>query len=314
MSVQSGITVTVQLVWLVLTILYHSIVSLICFCVPNVLRPKKDVSGEIVLITGGGNGFGRLFALEFTKRGATVVLWDINEKGAQDVVEECIALGGKAYAYRVDVSKHDNVYKAAAEVRRSVGDVTILVNNAGIVQGKQLLEAPDHLLHLTIDVNLKAAFWLYKAFAPSMLEKNHGHIVTMASAAGFVGVPHLADYCASKYAVCGLEEAMFYEMELYNNTGVKSTIIHPFFMNTGMFNGVSIGVPSVLPMLEPDQVMKLSMDSILTNQRYVYAPGWFFRSVQIMKTMIPAEALTAANIFFGYDKQMTTFTGRGKEA
>ncbi|PIK53041.1 putative epidermal retinol dehydrogenase 2 isoform X2 [Apostichopus japonicus] len=159
MSTESRIIIC-SLLWLVLTILYHSIVTFICYCVPNVLRPKKDVSDEVVLITGGGNGFGRLFALEFTKLGATVVLWDINEKGAQDVVEECIALGGTAYAYKVDVSKSENVYKAAAAVRRSVGDVTILVNNAGIVQGKKLLEAPDHLLHLTIDVNLKAAFWV----------------------------------------------------------------------------------------------------------------------------------------------------------
>lgn len=82
---------------------------------------------------------------------------------------------------------------------------------------------------------------LYKAFVPSMLEKGHGHIVTMASVAGFFGVPHLADYCASKYAVCGFEEAMFYELKLYENTSVKSTIIHPFFMNTGMFDGVQVG-------------------------------------------------------------------------
>lgn len=167
---RSTFVLTIQLLWLAVTVLYHSLVSLVCFCVPNVLRPKKDVSNDIVLITGGGNGCGRLFALEFTKRGSTVVLWDINQQGAEDVAEECTALGGQAFAYRVDVSNSEAVYKAAAEVRRSVGDVTILVNNAGIVQGKELLEAADHLLHRTIDVNVKAAFWVGKK--PFTIEKH----------------------------------------------------------------------------------------------------------------------------------------------
>ncbi|KAJ8020818.1 Short-chain dehydrogenase/reductase family 16C member 6 [Holothuria leucospilota] len=140
--------------------LYHSIVALVCFCVPNFLRSKKDVSNEIVLITGGACGFGRLYALEFTKRGATVVLWDINEDGAREVAKECNDLGGKAYAYKVNVSKSEEVYKVAADVKADIGDVTILVNNAGVVHGNKLLEAPEHLLHRTIDVNVKAAFWV----------------------------------------------------------------------------------------------------------------------------------------------------------
>ncbi|KAJ8020816.1 Epidermal retinol dehydrogenase 2 [Holothuria leucospilota] len=312
MSLVSGIVFIFQLLWLLLTMLYHSIVALVCFCVPNFLRPKKDVSNEIVLVTGGACGFGRLYALEFTKRGATVILWDINEDGAREVAKECNDLGGKAYTYKVNVSNSEEVYKVAADVKADVGDVTILVNNAGVVHGKKLLEAPDYLLHRTIDVNVKAAFWLYKAFAPSMLENNHGHIVTMASVGGFVGVWNLADYCASKFAICGLEEAMYYDMRLYEKRGVHTTIIHPFFMNTGMFAGVEVGHPSFLPMIEPEHAMKNCMDAILTNQRYVYLPGWLFRPFFILKPIIPADALTASNLFFKFDKQMDTYTGREK--
>ncbi|XP_071853779.1 short-chain dehydrogenase/reductase family 16C member 6-like [Apostichopus japonicus] len=313
MSLVSGVVFVVQFLWLLVKITYYSLVSLVVFCIPSFLRTKKDVSNEIVLITGGACGFGRLYALEFTKRGATVVLWDINVDGAKAVAEECTSLGGKAFAYKVNVASSEDVYKAAADVTKDVGDVTILVNNAGVVNGTTLLDTPDKLLHRTIDVNVKAAMWLYKAFAPNMLKNNHGHIVTMASVAGFYGVWNLADYCASKYAVCGLEEAMYYDMKLYENQGVHSTIIHPFFMNTGMFAGVEVGYPSVLPMLKPEHVMKGCMDAILTNQRYVYSPGYIFRPALVLKQIIPDKALTAANLFFKFDSQMQTFTGRQKK-
>lgn len=112
------------------------------------------------MITGGACGFGRLYALEFTKRGATVVLWDINVDGAKAVAEECTSLGGKAVAYKVNVASSEDVYKAAADVTKDVGDVTILVNNAGVVNGTTLLDTPDKLLHRTIDVNVKAAMWV----------------------------------------------------------------------------------------------------------------------------------------------------------
>lgn len=313
MSLLSPVFTFVRFLWVLVKTIYFSTVAFVVFCIPNFLRPKKDVSNEIVLITGGACGFGRLYALEFTKRGATVVLWDINENGAKEVADECNKLGGKASAYKVNVSISDDVYKAADDVRKDVGDVTILVNNAGVVNGTKLLETPDKLLHRTIDVNVKAAFWLYKAFAPSMLKNNHGHIVNMASLAGYFGIWHLADYCASKYALCGLEEAMYYDMGLYKMDGVHSTIIHPFFMNTGMFSGVEVGYPTVLPILEPEHVMKCCMDAILTNQRYVFSPGYIFRPALILKQIIPDKALTAANLFFKFDQQMNTFTGREKK-
>ncbi|KAJ8020820.1 Epidermal retinol dehydrogenase 2 [Holothuria leucospilota] len=105
----------------------------------------------------------------------------------------------------------------------------------------------------------------------------------MASVAGYFGVWNLADYCASKFAICGLEEAMYYDMRLYEKRGVYTTIIHPFFMSTGMFAGVEVGQPSFLPMIEPEHAMKNCMDAILTNQRYVYLPGWIFRPFLMLK-------------------------------
>lgn len=155
-----------ELVWCVFLILWHALVGLVFFCIPNALRPKKDVSGDIVLVTGGGCGFGRLFALEFTKLGSTVVIWDVNLPGAQAVVKECQDLGGKAYAYKVDVSKSEEVYRTADSVRRDVGDVTILINNAGVVSGRYLLDAPDEAINRTLDINVKSHFWVSSTPSP----------------------------------------------------------------------------------------------------------------------------------------------------
>ncbi|PIK60256.1 putative epidermal retinol dehydrogenase 2 isoform X2 [Apostichopus japonicus] len=169
--------------WYLFLILWHALIGLIFAFIPYALLPKKDVSKDIVLVTGGGSGFGRLFALEFTKLGSTVVIWDINLTGAENVVKECQELGGKAFAYKVDVSNSENVYKTADDVRKDVGDVTILINNAGVVAGRYLLDAPDHLIHKTLDINIKSHFWTVKAFARSILDNNHGHFVTIASMA-----------------------------------------------------------------------------------------------------------------------------------
>lgn len=81
---------------------------------------KKDVSKEIVLITGAGSGIGRLMALRFAKLGAKLVLWDINQEANDAVREEIKALGGVAHSYRVDCSKRQQIYDTASEVRRGV--------------------------------------------------------------------------------------------------------------------------------------------------------------------------------------------------
>lgn len=78
----------------------------------------------------------------------------------------------------------------------------------------------------------------FKAFAPSIIEKDHGHFVSVASLAGYFGNVRQTEYAASKFAVVGFEECMFMEFELHKSSGVHSTIIHPFYMNTGMFKGV----------------------------------------------------------------------------
>ena len=121
----------------------------------------KNVDGEVVVITGAGSGIGRLMALEFAKRNAIVALWDINEKENNLVAEEITRNGFKAHAYYCDCSKREDIYRAAKRVTDEVGEVTFLVNNAGIATGKNILDCPDNLIQKTIDINTMAHIWVF---------------------------------------------------------------------------------------------------------------------------------------------------------
>ncbi|XP_031666346.1 epidermal retinol dehydrogenase 2-like [Oncorhynchus kisutch] len=99
------------------------------------------------------------------------------------------------------------------------------------------MDAPDSLIEKTIEVNTMTHFWTYKAFLPAMTVNNHDHLVSVASTAGLIGVNGLADYCASKFAAIGFAESVALELLATGKDGVKTTIVCPHFMNTGMFDG-----------------------------------------------------------------------------
>jgi all-trans-retinol dehydrogenase (NAD+) len=144
---------------------YYLLKAIVLFFVPKCLR-FKDVSQDIVLVTGGASGLGRLFAIKFAKLGATVVIWDLNAAGLEEttkMIEELRSKKdnvGKCHHYCVDISDRFKVYAAAERVRQEVGHVSIVVNNAGIVTGKRFLECPDEKIIKTFDVNVLAHFWV----------------------------------------------------------------------------------------------------------------------------------------------------------
>ncbi|KAA8580806.1 hypothetical protein FQN60_013764 [Etheostoma spectabile] len=148
-----------------------------------VVRPKeKSVAGQVCVITGAGSGLGRLFAKEFARRRAILVLWDINSQSNEETaemvrqiyheidtpdtkdgpvggVEEVPPFQPQVYTYSCDVGKRESVYSTAEKMRREVGNVDILINNAGVVSGHHLLECPDELIERTMVVNCHALFW-----------------------------------------------------------------------------------------------------------------------------------------------------------
>ena len=123
-------------------------------------RSKPDLSGDIALVTGAGQGLGKEIAFKLAECGATLVLWDINKEKLQSVRDELIALGKEAFSYAVDCSRKEEIYAAAERVKEEVGDVSILVNNAGVVSGYNVLDLTDEQVELTMKVNTLAHFWV----------------------------------------------------------------------------------------------------------------------------------------------------------
>jgi len=204
-------------------------------CVSRYMRKPKSLKNQVILITGGGNGLGKLMALRCKqKHRAKVIVWDISEDSIAKI-KDYVDL-----AMVCDVTIRDNVNACAEQIFKQFGAVNILINNAGIVSGKPLLDLSEKQIRKTFDVNIISHFWTVQAFLPEMLKRKTGHIVTIASSAGCVGVSHLTDYCGSKFAARGFDQALRRELiDLGFSNTVKQTIIHPYFINTGMFDGTA---------------------------------------------------------------------------
>ncbi|NXL97392.1 RDHE2 dehydrogenase, partial [Tyrannus savana] len=294
----------------IVLLLYYLLESLVFLVVP---RPKKNVSGEIVLITGAASGVGRCLSLKFARLGATLVLWDINQEGLKETVRLARENGAaRVHCYICDCSKRQEVYSVADQVKKEVGDVNILVNNAGIVTGKTFVDAPDSLVEKTMEVNTMAHFWTYKAFLPAMIATNHGHLVSIASSAGLCGVTRLSDYCASKFAAVGFAESIDVEMRSLGKTGIKTTIVCPYIINTGMFDGVKTKWPHVFPVLDPEYVAEKIVTAVRQNQEMLLIPRILY-VLFALKNILPVKAAVLLLDYFGAFNLMDTFKGRPKK-
>ncbi|XP_039725241.1 short-chain dehydrogenase/reductase family 16C member 6-like [Pteropus medius] len=290
-------------------LLYYFLDSSVYKIIP---KRKKNVAGEIVLITGAGSGIGRQTAIIFASLGATVVLWGINEEDNMETCRLAKEKGGvKVFAYKCDCSNRQEIYRVADQVKKEVGDVTILINNAGIVVGKLFLDIPDEMVEKSFLVNVLSHFWTYKAFLPAMIKANHGHLVCISSAAGLFGIGGLTEYSSTKFAAFGLTEALLFELKMINKSKINTTIVCPLFVNTGMFDGVTIKYPFLLPLLEQEYVAQKIVNAVLEEQNYLIIPKrvWF---LVILKQLLSVSMTSVLVKFFGVDTCMDLFRERMK--
>ena len=291
--------------------LIYAIIYNVLYSARNMFPNKfsKNIDGEIVLITGGGSGIGRLIALKLANLGATIVTLDVNEKGNDETVRIIRKDGHQAYGFVCDLSSKDEIYSVAKTVKNQVGIVTILINNAGIVSGTRLLDTADDKIERTFDVNVLAHFWTIKTFLPDMINVKKGHIVTVASMAGHSGTNKLVDYCASKSANIGMDDALKVELISQGlDSMIKTTVVCPYYIATGMFQGVQ---SKVIPILDPEFVADETVKGILMNKPEVILPAWC--SILIMlKSVIHTVPSFKLGQTFGFNCSMDQFAGRTK--
>lgn len=267
-----------------------------------------DIRRARALVTGAASGIGKLLARELGKAGASLVLWDIDSQGLNAARAELRDTGLDADTYVCDLTRREAIEEAAAQTLAGSGPVDILVNNAGVVSGKGLLDISPAEIERTFQVNTLALFWTTKAFLPGMLERDRGHIVTIASAAGLAGTSKLTDYCSSKFAAVGFDESLRVELKRMKSR-VVTTVVCPFYTDTGMFDGVRTRFPWLLPILDPDYVVRRTVSAIEKDRRRLIMPrfvytGWPSR-------LLPVDWFDAMMAFFGISHSMDDFQGRG---
>jgi len=266
----------------------------------------QSFSGKITLITGGAGGVGRLLARKMAMRGTHAVLWDINDEALAQAADEIRAAGGKVSSYTCNVANKEMVYATAAKVRREVGKVDILVNNAGVVNGKPFLECSDEELRRTMEVNILSHFWTVKAFLPDMIKADSGHLVTIASAGGIVGSAGLVDYSASKFAAFGFDEALRAELKQWR-LNIRTTVVCPFFINTGMFAGVQSRFPCLLPILNDDEVAERIVRAVARGTERVILPPFVYTTWPLR--LVPVKVFDWVVTLLGVNNAMDTFRG-----
>ena len=267
-----------------------------------------QLRGSRVLVTGAASGIGRLMAIEAARRGAAIVAWDVDGPGLDRLVEEVQAGGANAMAQLVDVADADEVYAAAADVESTIGGVDVLVLNAGVVGGRPLMDLPDEAIERVLGINALAHFWCTKAFLPGMVRRGEGHVVSITSVAATVPAAGATAYTASKHAAYGFIESLRWELRS-TAPGVRTTVVLPYFIDTGMFAGVGETRLQFLHTLSPDRVAQRVITAVERDRQRVFLPGYGAALVYPLRMLPPRVGDWVAEQL-GFMSPMSTFRGR----
>jgi all-trans-retinol dehydrogenase (NAD+) len=190
----------------------------------------RNLQNKVVLITGAGGGIGRAIAGEFAAAGAKLVLTDL-----PNVISQLKRDFPDALVLALDVTDAKSIARAREEVQRKLGAVHVLINNAGTVFGGAFARLPFDKHRFTFELNTIAPAAMTHAFPPGMLN-TESHLVYIASASGFIGLPYGSTYAASKWGLIGFAESIRNELNAMK-LPVSVSIICPSYVDTGLFEG-----------------------------------------------------------------------------
>ncbi|MFO7898071.1 MAG: 3-oxoacyl-[acyl-carrier-protein] reductase [Planctomycetota bacterium] len=188
-----------------------------------------SLTGKAALVTGGARGIGRAICLELAERGADICVADVMD--ATETVAEVEARGARCMARTCDVTKPDEVASVVKDVVDEFGNLTILVNNAGITKDNLLMRMSEDEWDAVLAVNLKGAFVCTKAVVRQMMRQKAGRIVNISSVVGIFGNPGQANYAASKAGLIGLTKAVAKEV---GSRGITVNAVAPGYILTEM--------------------------------------------------------------------------------
>ena len=260
-----------------------------------------------VLITGGASGIGKIMGRMALEKGAKcVIIWDINEENIASTVKTFSAKG-QVKGYRVDVGDMEAVREVYATTVKECGDIDILINNAGIVTSNKTFDEVDVTeIDRTMRINAIAPMYVARVMLPDMLRRGVGHLCNITSAGGMLGNPRMAIYGASKWAAIGWSESVRIELQ-EKKSPVKVTTITPYYINTGMFDGVR---SRIIPILKPENTAKKIIRAVEKNRIFRGIPfGLHFIRFWQFILPIPVFDFFFGKVF-GIYHTMDNFVGR----
>ena len=201
----------------------------------------RRIENKVAIITGGADGLGKAGANLFASEGAAVVIWDMNEVKANEVVREIQANGGKASFLKVNTANYNEVVEATQKTIEAYGKIDILINNAGITRDSSLKKMTPDQWQQVIDVNLTGVFNCAKCVSSNMVENGYGRIINTSSVVALYGNFGQSNYVAAKAGVIGMTKTMAREL---GRKGVTVNAVAPGFIATDMVKKM------------PDEVLK----------------------------------------------------------
>lgn len=245
-------------------------------CGELVTRQFRD---KLVVITGGSSGIGRALGHAFASEGARLVLTATNEARLSEAAEECARLGASVSTHPADVSDFAQMQGLFVKVSEEHGTPDILINNAGVVMGGDLVAVELEDWRRLFDINVMGVVHGLKLFLPDMIARGSGHVVNVSSAAGLLAPPLMSTYCATKFAVVGLSESLRREVGRH---GIRVTCVCPGTTNTPIKDKVKLagkssgarGQKRVRAMFEnsdltPEHVAKKTLAGVRRNHPVV---------------------------------------------
>lgn len=239
------------------------------------------------------------------ERGGRLIIWDISEKNISDTLQELESIGF-VKSWKVDISDRQQLISAANEVKQEIGKIDVLINNAGVIVGKYFHEHTEEEILRTMDINANAPMFVTQQFLQDMISNGGGHICNISSASGLLSNPKMSVYVGSKWAITGWSDSLRLEMEELK-TGVGVTTVMPYYISTGMFDGVK---SSIIPILKPEKAAEKIIRGIEQGKVFVKMP-------LIVQFVRLAQALLPLRVFdlvigkgLGIYKTMAEFSGR----
>ena len=260
-----------------------------------------------VLVTGGASGIGKIMGRIALEKGAKcLIIWDINKQNMATTESELSAYG-KVKCYRVDVGNADVIHEAYTATVKDCGDVDILINNAGVVTGnKSFDKIGTNEIDLLIRINTIGPMLVAREILPDMLKRGKGHICNIASAGGMLGNPKMSVYGASKWAAIGWSESVRIELQ-EEKSPVRITTIAPYYINTGMFDGVN---SPIFPILDPEKTSAKIIRAIEKNKVF-YGIPFGFHFIRFWQFILPFPLFDFVfGKVFGIYHTMDNFVGK----